>query len=99
MNKYQEALHNLSMYVVDDIADGYNEPKFLRDFYYTDFTFLDELVERATPKNPKDLYSFEGSDDTFGNCPICGDLCNDEMKFCDKCGQALDWGDKDETSV
>lgn len=28
-----------------------------------------------------------------GKCPNCGASCNHEMKYCDQCGQAFDWGD------
>ena len=87
-----EVIKNIS--ITSAVIVGYDE-KGRKVTLYPDKNDMDKIqaaLKRDEPKKPKDLYSFEGSNDTFGNCPICGDLCNDEMKFCDKCGQVLDWG-------
>lgn len=64
---------------------------------------IKNLVERAIPK--KVIYlgtcympeSYEVDYVTF-KCPICGEIYyvydNEEVPYCYKCGQALDWSDE-----
>lgn len=54
-------------------------------------------LEKQIPKKPF-LYSFSESHDTYTyfKCPnLCDTLCEvkNNMNFCPKCGQALDWSD------
>lgn len=54
-------------------------------------------LEKQIPKKPF-LYSFSESHDTYTyfKCPnLCDTFCEvkNNMNFCPKCGQALDWND------
>lgn len=54
-------------------------------------------LEKQIPKKPL-LYSFSESHDTYTyfKCPnLCDAYCEvkNNMHFCPKCGQALDWSD------
>ena len=53
MNKYQDALNKIRNIVLDESGDGYHTQRYLQDFYYSSCETLQELVERATPKNQK----------------------------------------------
>lgn len=52
-----------------------------------------ELEERATPKKvsmaANSTYAFSKA----GHCPNCGEMVRGNMKYCDYCGQRLDWSD------
>ena len=74
--------------------DFYDNPKYLKDFYFGEYCVLEELVEKATPK--KSLNVFKLLIDLFdaGDCPICGYELNSGFKYCPRCGQALDWSEE-----
>lgn len=58
--------------------------------------YIENLLEKDTPKKPLEVFEFEFDVHLFGNCPICGEGCNSGMKYCGRCGQALDWSKEDE---
>lgn len=86
MSKYQEALYRQKSNV-----------KKLRDKefveYRDDFATLQELVDKATPKKP---IRFKNSVYISNpKCPICKTTPHiGNQKYCDECGQALDWSDE-----
>ena len=77
MNKYQQALNHC----VNRWAPS------------KDWNLLKELVEKATPKKPKNWKAerrLNGSVEF--NCPVCNRLYTERVNFCASCGQAIDWG-------
>ncbi len=48
-------------------------------------------LEKQIPKKPTDIKSWEFDRQKIGICCICGTGANSDMKYCDNCGQALDW--------
>jgi formylmethanofuran dehydrogenase subunit E len=32
----------------------------------------------------------------WGKCPNCGELVSNRNRYCDDCGQLIDWGDKED---
>lgn len=59
---------------------------------------LHELIDRATPKKPKrklieseDLWSETATIIEIDICNNCKKQVQNSKKFCDECGQALDW--------
>lgn len=100
MNKYEQALENIGMIELDRESNGYDDPKYLKDFYYGEYCVLKELVDRATPKRCK----FETVETTETNtlekikiimfvCPNCNQTIGtrlNNLKFCPNCGQILD---------
>lgn len=105
MNKYQEALENIGMIDLDKDSNGYDNPKYLKDFYYGEYCELQELVERATPKKPeikelirKDNYRDRTNIPRYNWwCPNCHleHMSTNIIKHCPTCGQALDWSDEE----
>ncbi len=74
MNKYQQALNNC----VNRWAPA------------ADWNLLKELVDKATPKKPKNwTVRYRGIE---FNCPTCKTVHHNKFNFCTCCGQALDWG-------
>lgn len=59
---------------------------------------VQQLKERDTAKKPiktKELKDFNGNVyKVVGKCPNCGCGVNSMMKFCDECGQRLDWSER-----
>lgn len=57
-----------------------------------------EALEKQIPKKPnniKFIFDFSGNYYTMqGDCPNCGEELFRSSRFCDKCGQALDWGEE-----
>lgn len=56
---------------------------------------LKELQERDTAKKPESVMchkDFSGKVYKItGQCPVCQNEVYSKMKFCDQCGQELDW--------
>lgn len=56
---------------------------------------VQQLKERDTAKKPiktKGLKDFNGNIyEVVGECPNCGCGVSNRMRFCDECGQRLDW--------
>ena len=79
MNKYDELYNELSHYWNEEALE-----RMLNEYK--------ELVERATPKKPKNHYK-EGIYD-YDECPNCGDSEIDIVeKYCPNCGQKLKWSE------
>lgn len=98
MSKYQKALENIGMTVIDSLSNGYDSPKYVKDFCYGDYNILQELVDKATPKKP--IYK----DDLFVSkrhlfCAHCGSRLSNSYNFIDRtmytycpyCGGKQDW--------
>lgn len=58
---------------------------------------VQQLKERDTAKKPiktKGLKDFHGNIyKVVGKCPNCGCGVSNRMRFCDECGQRLDWSE------
>lgn len=71
----------------------------LRDYEESglDSEQVHELKERDTAKKPiktKGLKDFHGNIyKVVGKCPNCGCGVSNRMRFCDECGQRLDWSE------
>lgn len=49
-------------------------------------------IEKQIPKKPVDL----AKNELYGNCAVCGKVVHIGERYCDQCGQALDWSVYDE---
>lgn len=58
---------------------------------------VQQLKERDTAKKPIEinrLKDFVGNVCVIlGKCPNCNDIVKGRMRFCDECGQRLDWSE------
>lgn len=105
MNKYQKALdgaierttimNNCCSFIGKCIKSGdckFNDAKLMCDDYVC-FKTLQELVEKATPK--KAIKETGRWDLIFYKCPTCsknlGWSYDSKAKYCDDCGQRIDW--------
>lgn len=98
MNKYQEALDNLKEPTDAwsssqlQMAENFEEPIVYK--HQEDIDTLQELVDKSKPKRIE-IWNGQYS------CPNCKKLffpitsIGFPKKFCDDCGQALDWSDDD----
>ena len=94
MNKYQEALLELGKYTVV-LSWSKNQTCSIAEL--KEFKLLQELVDKATPKEPdKVIDTF--CDDTWEYyfCPNCEkevecENAVDDTPYCPFCGQALKW--------
>lgn len=58
---------------------------------------LEELVERDTPKKPKNWKAERRLNGAVEfNCPVCNRLYNERVNFCSSCGQRIDWIGRDD---
>ena len=91
MNKYQQALNNC----INRWAPA------------KDWNLLKELVEKATPKKPKEQLIDNyckgipgdppNENEPYYFCPSCNEWVGDDgfkYKYCQNCGQALDWSEE-----
>lgn len=80
MNKYQKSLKKLRK--IEQTENTWDE----------NCEVLQELVERATPKKPKNWKAERRLNGAVEfNCPVCNRLYTERVNFCASCGQALDW--------
>lgn len=101
MTKYQEAFHFFRI-LPHRIPLKFANDEFCKK-YDKNFALIKELVDKAVPKKP--FYEADGYDengeliyDTW-ICPNCHhyyEVDYDDYDYCPNCGQAIDWGDKDE---
>lgn len=94
MNKYQEALYRLGENDYFDEKGNCN-----CDLLVMDRILMQKLVERATPKKPEyeadGYYNGELVYDTWfcPNCKTRYEVDYNDIKYCPKCGQKIDWGE------
>ena len=102
MNKYQEALNYLSvsLQVFDETVDDKTYRDELDAKREIARKALQELVDKATPKEP--IIESQDYGYSYCYCPTCDANVGIEThlythnKYCHYCGQALDWSTDDE---
>ena len=60
------------------------------------FEIAIKALEKQIPKKPNKIgYPFDSDIDplVYGYCPCCNTHQDSSKKYCDICGQALDWSD------
>ena len=99
MNKYQEALNRI-FYELNRSPN--DEQLFSEKEQFEDRRTVQKLVDRATPKQPLNRYTYNtdgGEKVENGECPHCHKAIvrtmDIESSFCDHCGQSLEWEDGD----
>ena len=91
MSKYTEALSSIYFTMHSRV-----KPKTLGHCEDKNLEELEELVERATPKKPKNWKAERRLNGAVEfNCPVCNRLYTERVNFCSSCGQAIDWGTND----
>ena len=88
MSKYTEALSSIYFTMHSRV-----KPKTLGHCEDKNLEELEELVERATPKKPKNWKAERRPNGAVEfNCPVCNRLYTERVNFCSSCVQAIDWG-------
>lgn len=89
MNKYVEALSSIRF------SFGMRaKPKYVYESEKENFDILEELVEKATPKDPPFYQNYDLKKE-FWECPTCGSfLCENGEEcghggYCEHCGQRI----------
>ena len=96
MNKYQEALDYLvgELKGCDEAISDFEYRQELNSKREAAEKLLQELVDKATPKKPKNWKAEKRiSGKVEFNCPVCNRLYTDRINYCSSCGQALDWSE------
>lgn len=71
---------------------GYNEVKALYNIPLKNMEMIVQALEKQIPKKPDFT-----EDKEFALCPCCnGNGLADKQKYCDNCGQKLDWSEESE---
>ena len=97
MNKYQEALENIKQYIIETCYDDEIYETSISDLYPSEFSILQKLVDKATPKKTiKEPIIRDGYRQYKNYCPICKQELLILGNYCLHCGQAVDWSDNDE---
>ena len=86
---YVKMVYNYEAAVAGEIASA------ARAAGVTDCTVLNKeailaALNKQIPKKPVDLAKSE----LYGNCAACGKVVHIGERYCDQCGQALDWEDE-----
>lgn len=83
-----EKLKNMRLFM--QLEDNKNECKFTEDDYKANGMAI-QALEKQIAKKPDFT-----EDKEFALCPCCnGKGLLDKQKYCDNCGQKLDWSDVD----
>lgn len=85
---YVQMEDNYETAVVEEIVSA------ARSAGVTDCTVLNkkailEAINKQIPKKPTDIAKSE----LYGRCALCGQVVHIGNRYCDQCGQALDWGE------
>ena len=93
MNEYQEALGFLKESAYENYLRHYVQTSEEKVTLFKSSEYLQELVDRATPKKPKNWTAERRLNGKVEfNCPLCNRIYNERVNFCASCGQAIDWG-------
>lgn len=97
VNKYQEALEYLTEEAYSNYFRKYVQTSKEKVFLFKSAEALQELVNKATPKKPKNWKAERRVNGKVEfNCPVCNRIYNERVNFCASCGQAIDWSTDDE---
>ena len=97
MNKYQEVLDFIKNIVIDELSNGYDDPKHLIDFYPNEVNVLQELVDKEKPMKPLHISLLSNPAQNIIACGNCkGNNLGQSFKYCPSCGQKIDWNMKNE---
>ena len=101
MNKYQEALE----YLTEEAHSNY----FRKYVQTSKEKALQELVNKAIPKKPKEILEeaycgeIPSEKEIFYLCPVCNEFVGDEYDnnnyYCPNCGQAINWSVEDDKKL
>lgn len=84
-----EKLKNMRLFM--QIEDKSNDFKFTKDDYKANEMAI-RALEKQIPKKPDFT-----EDKEFALCPCCnGKGLFDKQKYCDNCGQKIDWSEESE---
>ena len=91
MSKYQETLNFIENVVIDELSNGYDEPRYFRDFHPGVIRAMQELVDKEIPRKPKIFDSVPRA-----RCNVCNNGIrtysdSNQIKYCHWCGQKIDW--------
>lgn len=92
MNKYQDALGFLKESAYENYLRHYVQTSEEKVTLFKSSEYLQELVDRATPKKPKNWKAERRLNGKVEfNCPVCNRIYNERVNFCASCGQAINW--------
>lgn len=95
MNKYQEALGFLKESAYENYLRHYVQTSKEKVTLFKSSKYLQELVDKATPKKPKNWKAERRPNGRVEfNCPVCNRIYNERVNFCSSCGQKLDWSNE-----
>ena len=95
MNRYQEALEYLTEEAYSNYFRKYMQTSKEKVTLFKSSKYLQELVDKATPKEPKNWKAERRLNGAVEfNCPVCNRLYTERVNFCSSCGQAIDWSEE-----
>ena len=90
---------NLIAQMVDDYEDYVVEhiAKTARENGISDLTVLNKrmilsAIQKQSAQKPVDVSKSE----LYGRCAVCGQVVHIGNRYCDQCGQKIDWGEEDD---
>lgn len=82
---YKEAIENLKILKISEDDSSVGKLKIQT------YNIAIEALEKQIPKKP--LSREDKSEISYGYCPCCSNIIDnwDDIRYCDECGQAIDW--------
>ena len=98
--EYNGVIGSLTREIVINMADRYEDAVVKKiameaklagvaDCTVLNKTAILDALNKQTPKKPTDISKSE----LYGRCAVCGQIVHIGNRYCDQCGQALDWGE------
>ncbi len=100
--EFDNLVHSVTQKVVTQFVDDFDDhiisqiantarENGISELVVLNKTTIMDALKKQMPKKPVNL----AKNELYGNCAVCGKVVHIGERYCDQCGQALDWGTGD----
>ena len=98
--QFDNAVHSVTQKMMAQFVDGYDDyivsqiantarQNGISELVVLNKTTIMDALNKQIPKKPTNISKSE----LYGRCGVCGQVVHVGNRYCDQCGQAIDWED------